>query len=358
MNGTGREEQLERIREFVAFLCSRECLGRAPGTRGSEIARKRIVAELGELGAEPAGAQGYLQEVPGCGHNILARIPGRGPLADRAVLVAAHYDHLGAAGGGQAYWGADDNAAAVAILLEMARALQPDRLGRQVILAPFDGEEPPHFLKGSTYWVEHPLFPLDRIDMMVCMDLVGHAVGPEGFPEAVRESLFVLGAELSEGTPALIDALAQKCERVRPRRLGLDIIPPLSDYDAFHKAGVPVLFLTCGRWQHYHTVDDTPDKLDYDKIVATAGFLRDLVTALSLRPENPVVFDRNGRDDAASLASLRDIAALLEPLDAEAVDQIRPALDALSAAAARGRLSASEREMLSALAHGLESTFA
>ncbi|HZF56342.1 MAG TPA: M28 family peptidase, partial [Polyangiaceae bacterium] len=102
------------------------------------------------------------------------------------------------------YRGADDNAAAVAILVDVAQAIAQRRpAGRGVIVAAFDGEEPPYFLTGamgSQHFVKEPPVPLDRVDMMVCMDLVGHAFGPPGVPGEVRSSLFALGAERSSGT--------------------------------------------------------------------------------------------------------------------------------------------------------------
>lgn len=355
-----RSSREEQVRELVAFLCSRECAGRKPGSKQSARARERILAEL-EACAEPAGEEGYLQVIPGAGTNVLGRIPGKGPLAERAILVAAHYDHLGKTLFGKAYWGADDNAAAVAILLDVARGLSRDADGRQVILAAFDCEEPPHFTNhtmGSIHYVAHPpTVPVDHIDLMVCMDLVGHAVGAADFPEQVRQSLFVLGAELSAGTPALVDAVAARAEGVVPRRLGLDVIPPLSDYYAFVEAGIPALFLTCGRWEHYHQVTDTPEKLDYPKIVASADFLLELVEALRARPEVPVPFLRDGRDDAATVASLRAIGEQLAPLVPQ-VQQAAPLLEMLAASAARGDLSLEERGLLTTLIHGLENVLA
>jgi hypothetical protein len=196
--------------------------------------------------------------------------------------------------------------------------------------------------------------PLERIDMMICMDLVGHALGPPAFPDAIRQSLFVLGAELSEGTPALVDAVGNRADGVVPRRLGLDVIPPMSDYYAFHGAEVPVLFLTCGRWEHYHQPSDTPEKLDYDKIVATADYLRDLVQAFSTRPEVPVVFDAEGRDDAASLQSLASMGELLVPYVPQ-VGALLPSFGPLLQKAGRGQLNALERGMIGRLVAGMES---
>jgi len=81
----------------------------------------------------------------------------------------------------------------------------------------------------SEHFCRAPDVPLAAIDLMVCMDLVGHALGPQGAPRELRDTLFVLGAERSEGTGNRIDALARAIEGVVARRADADVIPPLSD---------------------------------------------------------------------------------------------------------------------------------
>src|SRR5688572_14462003 len=104
-----------RIRERIEALCSDECSGRKPGTKGGLLAR-----DLVKQAFQSAGLQVVEQPVEGSGAcNLLAALPGR---TNRWVVVGAHYDHLGAAGG-EVFRGADDNAAAVAVLLEVASAL-------------------------------------------------------------------------------------------------------------------------------------------------------------------------------------------------------------------------------------------
>src|SRR5262249_41004397 len=146
------------------------------------------------------GLDPLVQTVPGCqGANVLATFPGR---SDRWVLVAAHYDHLGTQEG-LVYRGADDNAAAVAILVDVANAIARSRPeGRGVLFAACDAEEPPYFLSeamGSVQFASQPIVPLDSIDLMICMDLVGHSLGPEGLPADVRDTVFALGSERSAG---------------------------------------------------------------------------------------------------------------------------------------------------------------
>jgi hypothetical protein len=342
-------------RTLVEELCSPSCAGRRPGTAEGAAARAVVVRALRDAGLDP-----YEQPVPELrgGANVLATLRGD---VDRYVLVGAHFDHLGSLGG-RVFWGADDNAAAVAILVDVARALAAARpAGRGVIIAAFDGEEPPHFLTpamGSEHFAQHCPVPLDRIDMMACMDLVGHAFGPAGVPSEVRSSVFALGAERSGGTAAHVDALASAVPGVAIRRADAQIIPPLSDYAAFWSRGVPFLFLTSGRWQHYHTPEDTPDKLDYDKMAATARWLERFVRETCARPEDRIESRPEGRDDAATLRSLIALTGALEKVSPEAAMGRAMAEELLSACDRGGSLPIERRNEAAMLVGMLEQRLA
>jgi hypothetical protein len=300
----------DRLRRSVEALCAPECAGRAAGSPEGARAREWIAAEFAAVGLTPS-----LQRVPGCrGANVIAARPGRSDDA-RWLLVGAHYDHLGRVGD-DVYWGADDNAAAVALLLELARALDAS-LSRGVLLVAFDGEEPPHFLTpamGSMELAARPPVPLERIDLAITLDLVGHALGPPSAPPSVRDTLIVMGAEKSEGTRELVDGAARGDGLPVVRRLGIDLIPALSDYEPFRRARVPFLFLTCGRWPHYHQPTDTPDRLDYHKLARVARFVEGLVRAAAARSGARPAFHGDARDHASTLATLgalaRELAAL------------------------------------------------
>jgi Zn-dependent M28 family amino/carboxypeptidase len=326
------------MRELVDELCSDACAGRATGTPGGERAREVVKAALRDAGLDPAE-----QPIPrNRGVNLLATLEGD---SDRYVLVAAHYDHLGGRPG--AYFrGADDNAAAVAILVEVARALAARRQdGRGVVIAAFDAEEPPHFQSncmGSQAWVRNATVPLDRVDLMICMDLVGHAVGPEHAPAEVRESLFVLGAEREKGVVA--------------RRIDAEVIPPLSDYLAFWQARVPFAFLTCGRWQHYHALSDTPEKLDYAKMAATARWLEAFTRRACARDDARVFTD--APDDASTLTSARALCQALAPVAPEAALGIQMAEGLLAICDRDGRLPEGRRGEAAQLVALLESRLA
>jgi hypothetical protein len=281
------------MRKLVEALCSQRCAGRATGTAEGRAAR-----EVVRQAFRDAGVDTWEQPIPQTGGaNVIGRIEGAGP----PLLLGAHYDHLGR-DGRDVYWGADDNAAAVAILVEVAARLARNP-GRQTWVVAFDGEEPPHFLTanmGSQRFVEDPPLPLDSIDLMVCMDLCGHALG---MPALARD-LFVLGAETSRAS--FIDEIS--VEGLRIRRAGINLLPPLSDYHAFRERAVPFLFLTGGRWQHYHTPQDTPEKLDYGKMAATADWLEKLARCGQLsRPFT------DGHDDETTLRTLRAVVQQMAP---------------------------------------------
>src|SRR6202035_194577 len=114
--------------------------------------------------------------------NLLAVFPGQGALANEAILVSAHHDHLGIdpalvkAGKDGIFNGADDNASGCAALLLLAQALHAEKARlpsshRTVIFASFDAEE--RGLVGSRYYVSHPLWPLNKTTANINLDAVG-----------------------------------------------------------------------------------------------------------------------------------------------------------------------------------------
>jgi hypothetical protein len=211
---------------------------------------------------------------------------------------------------------------------------------------------------GSEHFAQHPTVSLEAVDLMVCMDLVGHAMGPPGVPPEVRQTVLALGAERSEGTHILVDGLAEAEPGVVVRRVDAEVIPPMSDYGAFWRREVPFLFLTGGRWQHYHTPQDTPEKLDYPKIEATARWLERLVRAACARPEERVRFLPHANDDASTLRTVHALAAALAPLSPMAGEAAGMASALLSRCDAQGRLPEAERSEAQMLVHQLESSLA
>jgi hypothetical protein len=141
----------ERARTLLQGLLDNDRPHPLGSTANAEL-RERIVGALRGLGLSPVLQSGVMvcADAGECGMpiNILARIPGANAGGDRAVLLAAHYDSVGAGPG------ASDNGADVAALLEIAAILQRlPRPHQSIILLIDDGEE--LGLLGAHAFVEH-----------------------------------------------------------------------------------------------------------------------------------------------------------------------------------------------------------
>ena len=251
-------------------------MGREVGTAGHDDARGYILGRIHDMGITPylpGGLEASYSSNDQEFCNLLGVLPGEDPSLP-PVLLGAHYDAV------EGTPGADDNAAAVAVLLEVAGILGQERLPRSVILAFFDAEEPPNFLSpsmGSIRCFEDQL--LGPVHAAVIMDLVGHDVPIPG----LEDLLFVVGLESNEGLGEVI----QSC----PVDPDIRIVPTLnryvgdlSDHHVFRQNEVPYLFLSCATWQHYHQPTDTPDKLNYPKVEAIARYLARLTVEISSNP--------------------------------------------------------------------------
>jgi Zn-dependent M28 family amino/carboxypeptidase len=176
--------------------------------------------------------------------NVVARLPGSGPLAREAVVLGAHYDHLGigpAVAGDSIYNGALDNAAGTAAMLAIAEAAArvPGRAGRAIYFVAFTAEE--KGLLGSEAFVRRPPVPLPRITAMLNIDGIGAFAMPR--------DVAALGAEYSWLGATFAAAAAAEGFRVTPPgSTPLEVarqqdIFGRSDQLPFARAGVPALDL-------------------------------------------------------------------------------------------------------------------
>jgi len=240
--------------------------GRLPGTPGHAAARAYLENRFAEIGLAPyEGFDGYRHVYATRGRRQMTNLLGVVPGTERGlvpILIGAHYDSVIPAPC------ADDNAAAVAVMLDVAAQIAAEPLRRALVVAAFDAEEPPYFLTrdmGSTRFVTDAL--VGQVHLAAIMDLVGHAVRVPGVP-LNPDLMFVAGAESHPALPGLLDDLDLPFAAVAQSRVG-----DFSDYAAFRAVGAPYLFFSCGEWEHYHMPTDTPDRLDYSKMARLAGDL-------------------------------------------------------------------------------------
>jgi glutaminyl-peptide cyclotransferase len=224
---------------------------RIPGTAPHREAGDLIIARLEELDWHV-----HEQTFDHLGvtvRNILAW-QGNGP----AVLLGAHYDTRKAADQEDPsvpVMGANDGASGVAVLLELARALDVQRTGGRVYLAFFDAEDGGgldgwDWIVGSTYmaahWGEAGETPLEA---MILVDMIGD------------RDLQVYYERNSD--PDLSAAIWQTADRLGYRE---QIIPQprhmmLDDHIPFVRRGIPAVLMIDFDYPYWHTTQDTPDKV-------------------------------------------------------------------------------------------------
>jgi Zn-dependent M28 family amino/carboxypeptidase len=209
-------------------------------------------------------------------------ISGADPaVAGEAVILSAHYDHLGAsqiaggsrrvptAGGSAAgskpknrlsrtaacrlpatvFPGADDVASGVAVVLGAARTLSRAevRPRRTILFCLWSAEE--CGLLGSRAYVDHPLVPLERTQFVLQVEMVG----------AGRTDTFETSSAGLAGTGSA--ALRESASELG-LTLAADTCKGVSDHLPFIRRAVPALVLTTtGDHPDYHTCRDTPDRL-------------------------------------------------------------------------------------------------
>jgi hypothetical protein len=287
-----------RLLDDIKFLTAERLQGRATGSPGADSAATYLARRFSEVGLQPA-AGGWFQSftvgrnAPAArqvkagamvGKNVIGILPGRDPvLRNQTVVLGAHYDHLGLGGfgsldpdsNGQVHNGADDNAAGVAGLIQVAARLAASPPARTVVFIAFSGEE--LGLLGSAHYVKQPIYPLSGTLAMVNLDMVGRLRNGR---------LIVYGARSAEEFPGLLDSLNWYA--------GFDLKPQgdgygPSDQSSFYAAKRPVLHLFTDLHEDYHRTSDDWQKVNLDGLKRVADFTLGLVTALANRTR-PLTF--------------------------------------------------------------------
>ena len=311
-------ELAHRLRDHVEYLASPELEGRKPGTPGHQAAAQYIVQSFQEAELEPLPSlKGYRQPISSeIGDNLIGiRRASSSTATERWLLLGAHYDHLGKSGG-KIYAGADDNAAAVAILLKIAMAL-PALRHYSVAFVAFNAEEPPYALLGSQFFVDHlpnEIESLRNLQAVIILELMGGVHW-----EPLKHVIFSAGAEQSPGLYRHIKDQTShnlKNHKLCIKPLGMHLIEeipllgrtPFSDYHAFRNASVPFLFLSAGRTPRYHQPTDLSNTLHYERMALTTEWLLDLFYQID-EDREPYEFLHNNIDFSQEIQTLQPLIA-------------------------------------------------
>lgn len=291
------ESNLRRHVDVLAGLIGPRALT-LPGTIDPTIGyiREQWESMQWQVGQETYAAIGN-ENVKNDATNLIVESVGTNR-PEEIILLGAHYDTV--------TWtpGADDNASAVAVLLEASRLLSDYRGGRTARYVAFACEEAPYFnldSMGSQHHARTARKRNDQIVGMLCLEMVGYfrdEVGSQKVPPTIPSKLhwlfpsrgnflaavgnlkswklgwrFRRGFKRGSKLPLFSISLPEQVREIR-----------LSDNSSFWDQGYPALMLTDTsflRNPHYHKPTDTPDTLDYARMtevtLGVAGAMKKLL---------------------------------------------------------------------------------
>lgn len=210
--------------------------------------------------------------------NMLAFLEGT-DLKDEILVISSHYDHIGQNEDGSVINnGADDDGSGTTGVMEIAEAFaqaakEGNRPRRSILFLNVTGEE--KGLKGSEYYGDHPIFPLDKTVNNLNIDMIGR-VDPEHEESGNRNYIYAIGSEKLSSHLKIISEYAN----ITYTGLDLDYryddpndrnrFYYRSDHYNFAKHGIPIIFYFNGTHADYHRPTDTVDKIEFDVMAKRA----------------------------------------------------------------------------------------
>ncbi len=204
--------------------------------------------------------------------NILGKITGRDKNAGY-VIISAHLDHVGSAFTSEYFPGALDGGSGVGMLLELARVMKKQSIvpEQTIIFAAWNGQE--YGQSGSQYYVDHPLYPLDKTQVVLL-----NMLGARNNPGLALDSSGELG-RIYSGKLALY--LSDSGLSVRETMVGRG-----DDHAPFVEKGIPAVMVsgnlaTINTQTLYtlHTFGDTIDNISRDTLQNSGAGLLSYIKA-------------------------------------------------------------------------------
>jgi Zn-dependent M28 family amino/carboxypeptidase len=205
--------------------------------------------------------------------NILGVKRGEA-LPDRVVILGAHYDTVPGSPG------ADDNASAIAVLLEVARNIQKISLRSTLKLIAFGLEE--YGYVGSLHYAERAKRGEEEILGMISLEMIGFTGPKQDYPPYMDPKVYptvgdFIGIVGNENSKTLLEVVRRTFKTQIPQLPSEFLLVPgnglgmeevrLSDHSPFWDRGFPALLVTDTaflRNPNYHLPSDTMETLDFE----------------------------------------------------------------------------------------------
>ena len=225
-------------------------------------------------------------------HNIEAEIPGNRP---EIIVIGAHYDSVFGSPG------ANDNGSGAAAVLALARRFASAKPKQTLRFVAFVNEEPPYFLSGemgSQVYARRCKERGDKISAMISLETIGYfsdAPHSQTYPSPglglfypnVGNFIGFVSNVHSRALLRRVIALFRKHAKIPSEAASLPAFIPgvsWSDQWSFWQHGYPAIMVTDTapfRYPHYHSSNDTPDKLDYDRFTLVVSGMEKVIKELS-----------------------------------------------------------------------------
>ena len=224
-------------------------------------------------------------------HNIEAEIRGSRP---EIILIGAHYDSVFGSPG------ANDNGSGVAAVLALARRFAGRKTEHTLRFVAFVNEEPPYFLSGemgSLVYAGRCKTRGDKISAMISLETIGYfsdAPHSQIYPSRALGAFYpkvgnFIGFVSNVRSRALLRrviAFFREEAKIPSEGAALPWFVPgvsWSDQWSFWKHGYPGIMVTDTapfRYPYYHSANDTPDKLDYDRFALVVSGMEKVIEGL------------------------------------------------------------------------------
>ncbi|MCM8771239.1 MAG: M28 family peptidase [Candidatus Omnitrophica bacterium] len=208
--------------------------------------------------------------------NIIATKKGRFK-PDKIIIVCSHYDSVIGSPG------ADDNASGVSGLLELGRLLSSEEINKTVKFIAFVNEEPPFFMTrdmGSFRYAQEAKQRGEDIEGVLCLESIGFYSSKKGtqsypfgfrpfYPDKANFIGMVSNFNSRHLLKKAVKYFKEKSDFPLEYLIGFSFLAPaisFSDHWSFWNFGYRAAMITDTafyRNPHYHTLTDTPEKLDY-----------------------------------------------------------------------------------------------
>ena len=183
--------------------------------------------------------------------NVIAKVEGA--RHDSCYVFTAHYDHLGNLGRKVFYAGANDNASGTAAIVTLAKHYAANKPPYDMYIIAFSGEDAN--LRGSQYYVDHPVVPLSQIKYLFNIDMIGDN-NPVQYCELSDEGMRAF---------ALLERINEREHYFKALNRGN--LAANSDHYPFAVRHVPCIFLENEEgdaFQYYHTPKDNWQNAVFD----------------------------------------------------------------------------------------------